>query len=306
MKFGVALTMQLALLATFEGFSRPTMAFTSTVSLPQPQTQFALANAAAAAVRPFSSSTKIYRAPSKWDDLVDEDDDDEPVNIPATADMKYVPRNVVKQHQNFVALREAAGPEMTFDVYIPEPESDGVFWFAGKVASISDVSVEQAVARQWPLIVMHGANLRPVELYPHRADLEIWIAPGDSELEVAYNRPELLFKKMTPDVEGAKEIKSSAIGFQGEIYDKGQGMGFRTWRTEDGKPSKPEIQTPSPEVQPAAVKAEAGDAEQFSDEKFRAPTDAELEKLQAALQDKDMDISQLYAEQQEREGKSDE
>ena len=188
---------------------------------------------------------------------------------------------------------------MTNDVYIPEPDSDGVFWFVGKVARISDISVEQAVARQWPLIVVHAANLRPVELYPNRKNLEIWIAPGDTELDVAYNRPEVVFQKMSPEVEGAKEVKSNMIGFQGEVYDKGEGMGFRTWRTDDGKPSKPEIQTP----EAPAFNAEDA-SEQFSDERFRAPTEEELEKLQAALKDKNMDISQLYEEQQKQEGKS--
>lgn len=259
--------------------------------------------------RPFSESVRVHRTASKWDNLLDEDDEEE--EIVAPPDMRYIPRNVMRQNQNYMKLRQVGGEEITNDVYIPEPDSGGEFWFVGKIARISDVSVEQAVARQWALIVNHGANLRPVELYPHRAHLEVWVAPGDSELDVAYNRPDVVFRKMSPDVEGAKKVKSNMIGFQGEVYDQGggSGMGFRTWRTDDGKPAKPEIKTPGPPDVlgdlAAGDSAMAGDAEQFSDERFRAPTEEELEKLQAALKVKNMDISQLYEEQQKREGSPD-
>jgi len=236
-----------------------------------------------ATTRPFSASIRVYRAPTKWDKILDEgEEEDEEEMVAAPPDMKYVPRNVVRQNKNFQSIRDVGGPEMTNDVYVPEPDSDeGVMWFVGKVARTSDVSVEQAVARQWPLIVQHAANLRPIELYPHRTTLEIWVAPGDSELEVAYNRPDLTFQKMSPDVEGAEEVKSSMIGFQGEIYEQGQGMGFRTWRKKDGKAAKPETQTPDV---PAPDFNDA-DAELFSEEKFKVPTEEEMRQVQAYLND---------------------
>jgi hypothetical protein len=207
----------------------------------------------------------------------------------------------MRQHQNFVSIREAGGSEMTNDVYIPDPNSE-MFWFVGKIARISDVPVDQAVARQWPLIEQHAANLRPIELFPHRGDLKVWLAPGDSELDVAYNRPDVKFIKMEKDVEGAAGIKSNLVGFQGEVYDKGEGMGFRAWRKADGSPAQPEIQTPEA---PAAV-GNIDDNTDYSDEKYRAPTDEELNKLQEALKDKNMDISELYDQQQQQtEGNSD-
>ena len=308
MKYITACLLKLALFAFLNGFEGNVMAF----QLPFSRRSMKKKTISPIG-RPFSQSIRVYRTASKWDNLVDEDDEDEKMaGPPAPPDMRYITRNVMRQNQNYMKLRQVGGEEITNDVYIPEPDSGGEFWFVGKIARISDVSVEQAVARQWPLIVNHGANLRPVELYPHRAKLEVWVAPGDSELDVAYNRPDVLFQKMSSDVDGAKAVKSNMIGFQGEVYDQGAGgpgMGFRTWRTEDGKPAKPEIKTGKP---PNVLKtlalgdnAEAGDAEQFSDERFRAPTDDELEKLQAALQDNDMDISQLYEEQQKREGASD-
>ena len=139
----------------------------------------------------FAQSNTCLSSSSKWDNLVDEDDEGPPI----PPDMRYNERNVMRQHQHFCAIREAGGKELTNDVYVCEPDS-GVFWFAGKVARVSDVSLEDAVARQWPLIEQHAANLRPIELYPYRGQIEIWTAPGDSELEVAYNRPSITFQQM--------------------------------------------------------------------------------------------------------------
>lgn len=243
-----------------------------------------------------ASVTQIFRkSDSKWDNLVDEDDEED--LIQARPDMKYIPRNVQRQHQNFNALRDVGGPEVTFDLYVPEPDSE-IFWFVGKVASISDVPIEKAVARQWAMIEEHASNLRPIELYPNRGKLEIWMAPGDSELDVAYNRPDVVFQKMEKKVEGAEAVKSNMVGFQGEVYEKGQGMGFRTWRTPDGKPAKPEIETPE---MPGAPQAVGEDPIEYSDPRFRAPTEIELEKLQNAIKDGGMDIGQLYEEQQKKE-----
>ena len=216
---------------------------------------------------------------SKWDNLVDEDDDDGDGDggldfgeeLPGPRDMRYIEFNIGRQHRNFVDIRTAGGPEMTLDVYSRKP-GDDVFWFTGKVARVSDVAPEQAVARQWSLIETHAARLRPIELYPSRGKLELWTAPGDSELDVAYNRPTVQFvqmKRPEEGVEGLDAIKPGFVGFQGEIYEGGE-EGFRTWRNDDGTPAKPEIiDTP-----------EKGEK--------RAPTDAEMEDIQELLKGKDL------------------
>ena len=216
--------------------------------------------------------TRLFSS-SKWDNLIDEDDEGPPI----PPDMKYVERNVMRQHENFVAIREAGGKEMTNDIYVREPGS-GIYWFAGKVARVSDVSLEDAVARQWPLIEQHAANLRPIELYPHRGRLEIWTAPGDSELEVAYNRPSVIFQKMNRQGSGTK-IKNVLVGFQGEVYQPGE-EGFRTWRTEDGLPANPETN---------------------AERETRAPTDEEMAELEKKLEGQDLNA--LYEEQERRQGK---
>ena len=132
---------------------------------------------------------------------------------------------------------------MTNDIYARDPDTD-VFWFVGKVARVSDVSLQKAVARQYPLIEEHSARLRPLELFDKNGLLELWSAPGDSELDVAYNRPHVVFVKMARahEMEGrAEDVKSVEVGFQGEIYEGGE-EGFRTQRRQDGSPLKPEIQ----------------------------------------------------------------
>lgn len=213
---------------------------------------------------------------SKWDNLVDEDDDDDGgldfgEELPGPRDMRYIEFNIGRQNRNFVDIRTAGGPEMTLDVYSRKP-GDDVFWFTGKVARVSDVTPEQAVARQWSLIETHAARLRPIELYPSRGKLELWTCSGDSEMDVAYNRPTVQFVQMKrPEecVEGLDAIKPGFVGFQGEIYEGGEG-GFRTWRNDDGTPAKPEIiDTP-----------EKGEK--------RAPTDAEMEDIQELLKGKDL------------------
>ena len=223
-----------------------------------------------------SSTSSLPRFSSKWDNLVDEDDDDDGgldfgEELPGPRDMRYIEFNIGRQNRNFVDIRTAGGPEMTLDVYSRKP-GDDVFWFTGKVARVSDVAPEQAVARQWSLIETHAARLRPIELYPSRGKLELWTAPGDSELDVAYNRPTVQFvqmKRPEEGVDGLDAIKPGFVGFQGEIYEGGE-EGFRTWRNDDGTPAKPEIiDTP-----------EKGEK--------RAPTDAEMEDIQELLKGKDL------------------
>jgi len=148
----------------------------------------------------------------------------------------------MRQNKNFVAIRVAGGPELTNDIYVRDEDSDE-FFFAGKIARISDVSVEKAVARQYPLIEEHAARLRPRELFSKNGLLQIWATRGDSEMDVAYNRPDPIFTRMfrATEVEGADEVRNVEVGFAGEIYEGGE-EGFRTRRTEEGLPLNPEIQ----------------------------------------------------------------
>jgi hypothetical protein len=220
---------------------------------------------------------KVHHCPSSlaakdWDAILSDDEDDGP---PVSQDMKYIPRNCIRQNQHFMAIREAAGKELTNDVYARDPQLD-TFWYVGKIARISDVSIEQAIARQWNLIETHASNLRPNELFSCRGLMELWTAPGDSEIEVAYNRPSTVFAKMERiGVEGADTVKNSLIGFQGELYDRGED-GFRTLRLPDGRPAKPEIMSPAEE--------EEEEDEEEEGVETRGPTDEEMENIQKTLE----------------------
>lgn len=223
------------------------------------------------------TTTTLWRQPNKWDFLDDLDDDDDGSTTTDTTgrrhytscppDMMYEPKIVQRAHQTFLAIRQAGGKEMTNDVYVRDPIDKEVFWYTGKVARVSDVTLEDCIHRLYPMMERHACHLRPLELYPHRGGgtLEVWTAPGDSELEVAYNRPSIQLQQFVHSKEWQynnnnnnnnkkqptkypSHIKASMVGFQGEVYQEGED-GFRTWRNDDGLPARPEL-NPGGETRP--------------------------------------------------------
>jgi len=178
------------------------------------------------------SSKTSRNGKRNWDDLDEEDSrNDKALNL------------ITQQSKNYEAIRKVSGASLVNDIYVRD-SSTGTFWFIGKVARVSDVSLPKAVEHQWPMIEEHAGRLQPSELDSKNRDLEIWCAPGDTELEVAYNNPETIFIKMrrNNDVEGSKDVKNVEVGFKGEMYEGGE-EGFRTWRNEDGTPTRPQIKT---------------------------------------------------------------
>ena len=230
-----------------------------------------------------TATTLHAREKSKWDYIVDEDDNDDGMlvdkgemgddNIPISPDMLYIERNVKRAHETFHNLRNIGGKEVCNDVYAKSPRhgTNEEMFYIGKVSKISDVSIEDCIARQWNMIEHHASNLRPIELKPNQGKLELWIAPGDSELDVAYNRPTLQMIKMIKYPMTSEELKNNLIGFQGEVYQDGE-EGFRSWRTEDGFPARSEIN-------------EGGET--------RPPTNDELEQLQKELKDQNIDVDNV-------------
>lgn len=98
------------------------------------------------------------------------------------------------------------------------------------------------------MIEEHSARLRPAELYPKWGTLELWVAPGDSEMDVAYCKKEIVFVQMFRDLEYASEVRNIEVGFAGELYENDE-EGFRTTRTADGKAVR-EIQSSVDRRQP--------------------------------------------------------
>lgn len=156
--------------------------------------------------------------------------------------MIYGDRNLLRQNQHFIDMQEVGGGCPINDIYVRDPSNDD-FWFCGKVIRISNdvVSLEQCVATQWALIEGHAAVLRK-ELSRAFGELQIWTAPGDSELDVAYNRPDVVMQRMEQQdvvLMPSKKIKNTLVGFLPEIYGDNE-QGFKTRRTEEGLPADPE------------------------------------------------------------------
>jgi hypothetical protein len=220
-------------------------------------------------------------------------------------DMEYNPRNCQRQHVNFIDIREIGGAAAcTRDVYVrqvvdPQATED-TFWFVGKIAMVSDVSAADAVRRQRNLIETHAVNLQPLILLGARNALEIWLAPGDSEIQVAYNNPDVSMERITtiPQNNDAKvdeihsRIKKDFVGFQGEMYGTNE-EGFRTWRRiADGRPARPPVAAPDATTTPPVNNGPENEQE------YRDLTDAEMAQLQKALEGKD--INAVYEEQERR------
>lgn len=131
------------------------------------------------------------------------------------------------------------------DVYLRVP-GDRTWWFCGKIAYCG-CSGEDALDWARAVISEHGRRLRPNE-FGNKAtgDIEFWLAPGDSEIDVAYNRPHIQMSKVPMAKVDANNncVQMEMVGFEPEIYVGGE-EGFRTERTEDGLPTRSEVKSPN-------------------------------------------------------------
>mmetsp|Transcript_15816 Transcript_15816/g.22611 ORF Transcript_15816/g.22611 Transcript_15816/m.22611 type:complete len:256 (+) Transcript_15816:58-825(+) len=228
--FGVALFLVPVHQCSALAFTRPTQIYSILSQL----TTTAVTNEC-------STTNSALAATDKWDQIILEDEDE---IIQPPKDMEYTPQNILRQHNNYLAITDVGGNETVTDVYARDPDKN-TFWFVGKIARCTGTkSIEQAISRQWFLIESHAARLRHKELAPKMKIMELWVAPGNSELDVAFNR-NVLFTKMNRPTKQAeidhiqRSIKAIEVAFQGEIYDQGE-EGFRTERTNDGLPAHPE------------------------------------------------------------------
>ena len=102
----------------------------------------------------------------------------------------------------FDEIRKKYEKEGTTDVYVRSPLNDETtFWFAGKLArridpndnkleGLSIPTESEAAISQKRLILEYAKNqLRPQNFGgPFGKDLELWLAPGDSEMDVVQNK----------------------------------------------------------------------------------------------------------------------
>eukprot|EP00563_Minutocellus_polymorphus_P020506 CAMPEP_0197715552 /NCGR_PEP_ID=MMETSP1434-20131217/694_1 /TAXON_ID=265543 /ORGANISM="Minutocellus polymorphus, Strain CCMP3303" /LENGTH=328 /DNA_ID=CAMNT_0043299691 /DNA_START=99 /DNA_END=1085 /DNA_ORIENTATION=- len=191
---------------------------------------------------------------SKWDNLIDEDDEDEfdderqrskgqQSKAKMPADMKYVMPNIKRQSDTFEALSSMDDPSLISDVWLQSPADDEA-WFVGRVGRVSDVSPEQAIDRQYPLIERHAWALRPIELHPQRGPFLLYVAPGNSEEAVKIGRdPSIRLTRVEEEAVrqggGSVSIRAIEVGFRGAGYDAADADAYRvdmtTWEEEEAE-----------------------------------------------------------------------
>lgn len=160
----------------------------------------------------------------------------------------------------FDAIRKIYGKEGTNDLYVRSIKGDPkTFWFVGKVVRNLQInekeeggndeqaqnhvpSIEEAVISQKRLILEYASReLRPQNLGgPYKDSLEIWTAPGDSEMDVVQNKVSL--NRVNGSAKDISEhFRLSDVGFNPEIYlgDERTEGGLRVIRDEEGNPVKP-------------------------------------------------------------------
>ncbi len=122
------------------------------------------------------------------------------------------------------------------DVYIVNPKSPAnkdLFWYVGKVAFSGEATADDAISAQKRLILEHGRALRPGDLASER--LQVWRAPGDSEMDVVRN---LVTLTKAGGCSGG-EWDLEDVGFDPEVYvgDERTEGGLRVRRDpETGEP----------------------------------------------------------------------
>lgn len=151
----------------------------------------------------------------------------------------------------FDSIRKQYEKECLTDLYLRSPSNDKqLCWFVGKTArKLSQDDCEgsstptelEAVISQKRLIIEYAKNqLRPQNFGgPYSKDLELWIAPGDTEMDVVQNKISL--KKVVGSIKDLSEgFSVSDVGFNPEIYvgDEMKEGGLRVSRDEKGHPIK--------------------------------------------------------------------
>ena len=149
----------------------------------------------------------------------------------------------------FDKLRKEYGVEACNDVYVRAPLNDPItFWFVGKIAirtdTGGDITPEMAIWSQKRLILEYAKHqLRPQNLGGKFSDgQEVWLAPGDSEMDVVQNKIPLV--KVAGSASNLPDgfVVKDTVGFNPEIYvgDEVHKGGLRVQRDPDtGEPINP-------------------------------------------------------------------
>ncbi|KAI2510734.1 hypothetical protein MHU86_3682 [Fragilaria crotonensis] len=161
-------------------------------------------------------------------------------------------RQAANTFDELLKEQQKDGNSCVSDVYVRSPLNDKtLFWFVGKVARCTIVdnlkgaslpTAQEAVISQKRLILEYAKReLRPQNMGgPFEKGLELWLAPGNSEMDVVQNKVSLV------KVEGSLSTLADGfhvgdVGYNPEIYvgDEVQKGGLRVVRDEQGHPIKP-------------------------------------------------------------------
>lgn len=161
-------------------------------------------------------------------------------------------RQAANTFDELLKEQQKDGNSCVSDVYVRSPLNDkSLFWFVGKVARCTIVdnlkgtslpTEQEAVISQKRLILEYAKReLRPQNMGgPFEKGLELWLAPGNSEMDVVQNKVSLV------KVEGSLSSLADGfhvgdVGYNPEIYvgDEVQKGGLRVVRDEQGHPIKP-------------------------------------------------------------------
>jgi len=164
-----------------------------------------------------------------------------------------VARKVIGKYAKILARKaeifedhKRQGVQVKKDVYA-RLSSSQTFYFIGKV-SYKEEQVQEALALSVisPLLLEYAKSLRPRDLsgpLAATAELQLWCAPGNSEMDVATHKVDLtriiIVESSSGEGEGEGEEASldapeKNVGFEPEIYQGGE-AGFRCVRDNDGR-----------------------------------------------------------------------
>jgi len=142
----------------------------------------------------------------------------------------------------FDRIRKEQGVAACQDVYVRSPlNSPTTFWYVGKVAFCDGSDGVAACLSQKRLILEYSRqHLRPNNLGgKYAATCELWLAPGDSEMDVVQNKVSLVpVRESASDLPGNFTVDT--VGYNPEIYvgDELTKGGLRVERSEEGHPVK--------------------------------------------------------------------
>lgn len=167
----------------------------------------------------------------------------EPIKLTRKTDTRQVMGNfakvLAKQSEIYDNLYKENGNDHHVDVYCRLSISD-TFYFVGKVNYISNITTSNALLAQKNLIIEYSKSLRPKDLAGPNGmlgDIEIWYAPGNSEMNVAQNKVKLEGPLIGNEEDVIGIVKQKEIGYSPEIYQNNE-EGFRCKRDNLGNPIK--------------------------------------------------------------------